>query len=57
MDAARVPGSLRGIWEIQENTSHGFNASPEALSGAGIKLDLGLAFKMKRVMVSFSDGC
>lgn len=20
MDAARVPGNLRGIWEIQENT-------------------------------------
>lgn len=56
MDSARVPGSLQRIWEIQENTYHDFNASLEALSKAGVKLDSGMAFKMKRVVVSFSAG-
>lgn len=52
-----MPGSLQRIWEIQENTYHDFNASLEALSKAGVKLDSGMAFKMKRVVVSFSAGC
>lgn len=36
---------------------HRFNASLEALSRVGIKLDSGLAFKIQCVMVSFSAGC
>lgn len=52
-----MPGSLQRIWEIQENTYRDFNASLEALSKAGVKLDSEMAFKMKRVVVSFSAGC